>query len=234
MSIKGKAESYVKMRGSISKPDAIVGKSAYEIALAHGFEGTEEEWLLSLKGEDGEQGKPFEYEDFTEEQLAALKGEKGDPHVSITNVQQSTASGGISVIEFSDGHTLSIFNGTNGARGMTGQRGTGIITMTVSPTSYAGTAIAGKMPVGRYVLSTLKFYSSDYEVFVGDYVLCNYNLYHIYHIDSTYAYLDTNVYLKGANGTTPVKGTDYWTAADKAAIVSDVLAALPTWEGGSY
>ena len=38
----------------------------------------------------------------------------------------------------------------------------------------------------------------------------------------------------GADGHTPVKGTDYWTAADQQAIVNDVLAALPTWEGGSY
>lgn len=38
----------------------------------------------------------------------------------------------------------------------------------------------------------------------------------------------------GADGHTPVKGTDYWTAADKAEMVNDVLAALPTWTGGSY
>lgn len=38
----------------------------------------------------------------------------------------------------------------------------------------------------------------------------------------------------GADGYTPVKGTDYWTEADQAQIVSDVLAALPAWEGGSY
>lgn len=38
----------------------------------------------------------------------------------------------------------------------------------------------------------------------------------------------------GADGKTPVKGTDYWTAADKAEIVKDTLAALPTWTGGSY
>lgn len=38
----------------------------------------------------------------------------------------------------------------------------------------------------------------------------------------------------GADGHTPIKGTDYWTAADKQAIVNDVLAALPTWTGGSY
>lgn len=39
---------------------------------------------------------------------------------------------------------------------------------------------------------------------------------------------------KGADGKTPVKGTDYWTAADKAEIVKDTLAALPKWTGGSY
>lgn len=39
---------------------------------------------------------------------------------------------------------------------------------------------------------------------------------------------------KGADGKTPVKGTDYWTAEDKAEIVNDTLAALPKWTGGSY
>ena len=38
----------------------------------------------------------------------------------------------------------------------------------------------------------------------------------------------------GADGDTPVKGTDYWTPADKQEIVDDVLSALPTWTGGSY
>lgn len=38
----------------------------------------------------------------------------------------------------------------------------------------------------------------------------------------------------GKDGKTPVKGTDYWTTADKEEIVADTLAALPTWTGGSY
>lgn len=40
--------------------------------------------------------------------------------------------------------------------------------------------------------------------------------------------------LPGADGYTPVKGTDYFTDADKAELVDAVLAALPVWEGGSY
>lgn len=39
---------------------------------------------------------------------------------------------------------------------------------------------------------------------------------------------------QGPAGATPVKGTDYFTAADKAELVQDVLAALPEWTGGSY
>ena len=35
-------------------------------------------------------------------------------------------------------------------------------------------------------------------------------------------------------GLKPIKGTDYWTEADKAEIVADTLAALPTWTGGNY
>ena len=35
-------------------------------------------------------------------------------------------------------------------------------------------------------------------------------------------------------GLKPVKGTDYWTESDKAEIVADTLAALPTWTGGNY
>ena len=38
----------------------------------------------------------------------------------------------------------------------------------------------------------------------------------------------------GVNGTTPVKGTDYWTAADKQEIINSVLASLPSSEGVSY
>ena len=61
-----------------------LGKSAYAIAVVHGFRGTEQEWLDSLKGLQGPQGEPglkgdpFRYEDFTPEQLQALKGPKGD------------------------------------------------------------------------------------------------------------------------------------------------------------
>ena len=44
-----------------------------------------------------------------------------------------------------------------------------------------------------------------------------------WHIGST----DTGKPSRGEAGKTPVRGTDYWTEADKQEIVTDVLAALP-------
>ena len=48
------------------------GLSAYQIALQNGFQGTEEEWLASLKGEKGDKG------DKGDTGLQGAKGEKGD------------------------------------------------------------------------------------------------------------------------------------------------------------
>lgn len=47
-------------------------------------------------------------------------------------------------------------------------------------------------------------------------------------------YNGSDVGLKGEKGDTPVKGTDYWTAADKQEIVNDVIAALPDGTEVSY
>ena len=47
-------------------------------------------------------------------------------------------------------------------------------------------------------------------------------------------YDGSDVGLKGENGYTPVKGTDYWTKADKQEIVNDVIAALPDGTEVSY
>lgn len=39
---------------------------------------------------------------------------------------------------------------------------------------------------------------------------------------------------QGPAGHSPAKGTDYWTSADKAEMVADVLAALPDGTEVSY
>lgn len=56
------------------------GPFAYEIAITNGFQGTVQDFLDSLKGEDGVDGldgKAFAYEDFTPEQLELIRGPEG-------------------------------------------------------------------------------------------------------------------------------------------------------------
>lgn len=55
--------------GARGKP----GKSAYELWLENGNEGTIEDFLNSLRGKDGKQGKPGR------PGTPGEKGEKGDP-----------------------------------------------------------------------------------------------------------------------------------------------------------
>ena len=37
--------------------------------------------------------------------------------------------------------------------------------------------------------------------------------------------------VNGVDGKTPERGVDYWTAADKAEIVNEVLTSLPVYNG---
>jgi len=66
------------------------GDSAYQVWLDAGNSGSEQDYLDSLKGE---QGDPFTYDDFTPEQLEGLKGEKGDKGdgVQIVDIVDSSA-----------------------------------------------------------------------------------------------------------------------------------------------
>jgi hypothetical protein len=52
MSLDGNATA-AKLSGKIKEIDVLC-LSAYAIAVKNGFEGTEEEWLESLKGEKGD------------------------------------------------------------------------------------------------------------------------------------------------------------------------------------
>lgn len=63
----------IKINGNVISADA---KSAYVIALEHGFIGSEAEWLASLKGKQGEKG---------EQGIQGIQGEKGQNGKDGTN-----------------------------------------------------------------------------------------------------------------------------------------------------
>lgn len=76
-SISGAINPAGDISGALSNPLAR-GASAYEIAVANGYVGTEEQWLESLKGEKGDKGDPFTWDNLTAEQKKELTGPKGD------------------------------------------------------------------------------------------------------------------------------------------------------------
>ena len=49
-----------ELKKALNLENGADGKSAYEIAVDNGFEGSETEWLESLKGKDGKDGKDAE------------------------------------------------------------------------------------------------------------------------------------------------------------------------------
>lgn len=72
-----------KFISDLSGAQGIQGLSAYQVAVQHGFEGTEAEWLISLKGEKGEtgpkgdKGNTGEKGDTGERGPQGLQGERG-------------------------------------------------------------------------------------------------------------------------------------------------------------
>lgn len=73
--LKGNTEW--KFISDLSGAQGIQGLSAYQVAVQHGFEGTEAEWLISLKGEKGETGPKGDKGATGERGPQGLQGERG-------------------------------------------------------------------------------------------------------------------------------------------------------------
>lgn len=93
-------ENKVNICGRVRHVVAVDGRSAYELAVMAGFEGTLEEWLASIKGEPGY--TPVAGVDYyTEEEKAAVVDEiqttvTGDIHTALDGIIeiQETLIGG--------------------------------------------------------------------------------------------------------------------------------------------
>lgn len=85
------------------------GKSAYQIALDNGFEGTEEEWLESLKGEQGIQGET---------------GSTGaDGFSPIAKVEKTDKGATITITDKNGTTNTTVLNGNDGKDGVDGKDG---------------------------------------------------------------------------------------------------------------
>ena len=161
------------------------GKSAYQIALDNGFEGTEDEWLESLKGETGAVGPQGPQGEKGDSSVYVGTEEPSDDNVSIwinpEGVPSESSDGfspTIEVTQIENGHTITVtdvngektFNVLNGEKGDPGATG---------PQGEKGdTGATG--PQGP----------------------------------------------QGEKGDKPVKGVDYFTEADKAAMVDEIASSL--------
>lgn len=73
--LKGNTEW--KFISDLSGAQGIQGLSAYQVAVQHGFEGTEDEWLISLKGDKGETGPKGDKGDTGEKGATGERGPQG-------------------------------------------------------------------------------------------------------------------------------------------------------------
>lgn len=95
-------DEFTLLESKIAEVDKIIaegietaqGKSAYQIAVENGFEGTVEEWLKSLKGTDGKDG------------IDGQNGANGKDGIGITSTEISES--GELVLTYSDGSTANV------------------------------------------------------------------------------------------------------------------------------
>ena len=113
------------------------GKSAYEIAVDNGFEGTEEEWLASLQGKDGQDGVDGKdgksayqiavdegFDGSEAEWLASLNGKDGQDGVDGKDGKSAYQIAVDEGFEGSEAEWLASLQGKDGQDGVDGKDGT--------------------------------------------------------------------------------------------------------------
>ena len=111
---------------SIALLASCAGESAYEIAVRNGFEGTEQEWLDSLKGDKGDAGAAGAKGDKGDTGAAGAKGDAGAAGANGTNGTNGKTAYEIAVENGFTGtqaEWLASLKGNDGANGVTPEIG---------------------------------------------------------------------------------------------------------------
>ena len=177
--------------------------------------------------------------------------------VTVKSVSESTADGGNNVVTFSDGKTVTIKNGSKGSTGSPGSNGvsathswsgTTLTITSASGTSSAnlkgdkgdngdsvkgdkgdpGTAGVSVSSVKQTTTSSADGGSNVITVTLSNGTTSTFTVKNGSKGSTGATGATGATGSKGADGKTPVKGTDYWTEADKESIVQDVITALGT------
>ena len=179
-------------------------------------DGTEQSVTFEVpqgeRGPQGESGKPFTYADFTAEQLAALTGPKGD-----RGDRGETGPAGPAGERGAAGPEGPV--GPEGPQGLQGERGFQGETGPAGPQGERGPqGVIGPMgpagPQGEQGARGLQGIQGPQGI-QGQQGPAGQDG------------RDGKDGADGKDGYTPVRGTDYWTEADKREIVDEVAAEMP-------
>ncbi len=207
--------------------------SAYALAVKHGFTGTEEEWIESLKGEKGDTGHGLE--------IKGLVGEEPElpTNARVGDIYQVGVDGELFLYTGDgDWDNLGTYKGEQGPQGLPGAKGEKGDTGAKGDRGEQG-PIGATGPKGEKGDKGDKGDAGEKgEVGVGIvdiYATADENTNSMWVIitltNGEMLSFQVNNGKDGEDGYTPVRGTDYWTEEDKAEIKSYVDEAIL---GGSW
>ena len=179
------------------------------------------------KGSTGEQGPQGEQ---------GLAGDDGIGIKSVVQTTTSTADKGTNVITVTktDGSTstFKVFNGSKGSTGKQGPQGETGPQGEQGPKGDKGdTGEQGPKGTAGTSITIVDILQNDSDGGVSEVSFSDGSSLLIYNGNKGSKGDKGDTGANGAAGYTPVKGTDYFTASDKAELVSAVIAALPVYSG---
>lgn len=194
----------------------INGKSAYEIAKENGFVGTEQEWLTSLKGKDGVDGKDGKN---------GIDGKDGRNGIDASHKWSGTtltitSANGTSSANLKGEQGEKGDKGDRGEQGIQGQQGLQGAKGDKGDKGQNGTPCTHQWNGTTLIVSSASGTSSaNLKGEKGD------------KGEQGIQGIQGAKGSDGKDGYTPIKGKDYYTEADKTEMVNAVISALPKYNG---